>query len=593
MAKIPRSREEELYHVIFDSAKEGILVLDWEGYVEDANSSFCESYGFSLKQIKGRHVKQLLHADVRYLYDKYRSKMEEVGYYEGSALINIGKDRPINLLVRASAIDSDNRRLVLVMVTDVTMIVESDLALQQSNEHFNRVFTLMPEVITISRLKDGLYIDVNDCMTDILGYTREDCIGKTAVEIGIWADPETRGEVVRQMQEHGEVRNMEARFRHKNGSILHGQVSARTFKFGNEMCLLTVATDISKQKAAELIIREQNAELQKTMQELAASYEEVEAIAEDLRESQTRLMKAHAELQAKQEQLAESERLYRAIFENTGTASIIIDEDTVIKLANTEWERLSGYDKHQIESRMNIMEFVAPEDRERVLSYHYLRRTDQGQAPARYEFHFLRNNGEIKQVLCTTTMVPGTGRSIASLMDISEHKRLETELRTLATTDYLTGIYNRRTIMEMGRQEFDRAKRYHEPLSFLMMDIDHFKMVNDNYGHAAGDAALISLVTSCIECLRGNDLLGRMGGEEFLLILPHTSLSEALQVAERLRQRIGEIPILYDGISFRITVSLGVSQLEARDANIDSIISKADNALYRAKQRGRNLVEVQ
>ncbi|MGE5389527.1 MAG: PAS domain S-box protein [Deltaproteobacteria bacterium] len=588
-----RSREEELYHVIFDSANEGILVLDWNGYIEDANPRFCERYGHSLEQIKGRHVKQLLHSDVRYLYDKYRSKMEEAGYYEGSALADIGKDKPVNLLVRASAIKSDDRRLVVVMVTDVTMIVESDLALQQSNEHFNRVFTLMPEVITISRLKDGLYIDVNDCMTSILGYTREDCIGKTALEIGIWTDPDIRQEVVMQLQQTGEVRNMEASFRHKNGSVLYGQVSARTFTYGNETCLLTVATDISKQKAAELIIRQQNTDLQRTMQELASSYEEAEAIAEDLRESQSKLLKAHVELQANQEQLAQSEGLYRAIFENTGTASIIIDEDTVISLANTEWVNLSGYSKGEIEGRMNIAQFVAPEDRERVLSYHHVRRLDPELAPPRYEFRFLRNNGEIKQVLCNTTMVPGTGRSIASLTDISEHKRLESELRTLATTDYLTGIYNRRTIMEMGRQEYDRARRYHEPLSLLMMDIDHFKLVNDNYGHAAGDAALISLVTSCIECLRGHDLLGRMGGEEFLIILPHTSLSEALQVAERLRHRVGETLILHDGTFFRITVSLGVSQLEASDINIEGLISKADNALYRAKQRGRNLVEIQ
>jgi len=588
-----RSREEELYHVIFDSANEGILVLNWDGYIEDANPRFCESYGFSLEQIKGRHVKQLLHSDVRYLYDKYRSRMEENGYYEGSALIDIGKEKPINILVRASAIQSDERSLVLVMVTDVTMIVHSDLNLQQSHEHFNRVFTLMPEAITISRLSDGLYFDVNDCLTSILGYTRADCIGKTALDIGIWIDPDVRGEVVRQLKLNGEVRNLEARFRHKNGSVLYAQVSMRSFMYEGEMCLLTVATDISKQKAAELIIRQQNLDLQRTMQELSASYEEVEAIAEDLRESQTKLIKAHAELQANQEQLTQSERLYRAIFENTGTASIIIDEDAIIQLTNTEWLRLSGYNKEEIEDRMSVVEFVAPEDRERVLSYHYLRRTNPELSPPRYEFHFLRKDGGIRQVLCSTTMVPGTGRSIASLMDISEHKRLETELRTLATTDYLTGIYNRRTVMEMGRQECDRARRYHEPLSLLMMDIDHFKLVNDNYGHAAGDEALCSLVTSCIECLRGHDILGRMGGEEFLLILPHTSLSEALQVAERLRQRVAEIPIIHEGFSFNITVSLGVSQLEPSDTNIEGIIRKADTALYRAKQRGRNLVEIQ
>jgi|GEM_PF-1667000 len=587
-----RSREEELYHVIFDYANEGILVLNWDGYIEDANPRFCATYGYSLEELKGRHVKQLLHSDVRYLYEKYRAKMNESGYYEGSALIDIGQEKPINILVRASLINSNDRQLVLVMVTDVTMIVQNDLALQQSHEHFNRVFTLMPEAITISRFGDGLYYDINDCLTSILGYTREDCIGKTALDIGIWVDPDERGEVVRQLKQNGEVRNMEARFRHKNGSVLYAQTSMRAFVYEGEMCLLTVATDISKQKAAEMIIRQQNLDLQRTMQELSASYEEVEAIAEDLRESQAKLIKAHEELQAQQEKLAQSEELYRAIFENTGSASIIIDEDSVIRLANTEWSRLSAYRKEEIEGKMSIAEFIAPEDRERVMSYHFLRRTSPELSPSRYEFHFLKKDGGIGQVLCSTTMVPGTGRSIASLMDISEHKRLESELRTLATTDYLTGIYNRRTVMELGRQEFERARRYHEPLALLMMDIDHFKLVNDNHGHAAGDEALCSLVNSCIECLRGQDILGRMGGEEFLIILPHTGLAEAMQVAERLRAWVAEIPINYEGTPFRITVSLGVSQLEASDANIEAVIRKADAAMYRAKQKGRNLVEI-
>lgn len=587
-----RSREEELYHAIFNSANEGILVADWDGYIEDANPRFCARYGYSLEQIKGRHIKQLLHTDVRYLYDRYHTKMDECGYYEGSALIKIDQDRSVNLLVRASVIESDERPLIIIMVTDVTMIVQTDKALQQSHDHFNRVFTLMPEVITISRLNDGLYIDINDCMTEILGYTRDDTIGKTAVEIGVWVDVELRNELVRQLQQSGEVRDFEARFRCKNGSIMHGKMSARVLKYENEICLLTVTTDTSQQKAAELIIRQQNFELQRTMQELSASYEEVEAIAEDLRESQAKLMAANRELQANQERLAQSEGLYRAIFENTGTASIIIDEDTIITLANTEWMRLSGYSRQEIEGRMSISEFVAPEDRERVLSYHYMRRATPELSPPRYEFHFLRRDGEIRQVLCSTTMVPGTRRSIASLMDISEHKRLETELRTLATTDYLTGIYNRRTVMELGRQEYERARRYNEPLSLLMLDIDHFKLVNDSHGHAAGDDALCSLVTSCIECLRGHDILGRMGGEEFLLILPHTNLSEALQVAERLRQRVTELPVIHENATFNITVSIGVSQLEFVDTSIEGIIRRADAALYRAKQRGRNTVEI-
>lgn len=177
--------------------------------------------------------------------------------------------------------------------------------------------------------------------------------------------------------------------------------------------------------------------------------------------------------------------------------------------------------------------------------------------------------------------------------DITERKRMESELRSLATMDSLTGIYNRRTIIEIGNNELARCSRYNQPLSLLMLDIDHFKHVNDTYGHAVGDQALRQLASRCNELMRNIDSLGRLGGEEFLVILPQTNLGEARIAAERLRQAVAGQPIQYQDKSFNITISIGVSDCCPNDEDIETAIHRADIAMYRAKENGRNRVELE
>lgn len=293
-----------------------------------------------------------------------------------------------------------------------------------------------------------------------------------------------------------------------------------------------------------------------------------------------------------QEALKYSENLYRTIFEATGTASIIIDEDTTILLANSEFEKLSGYSREEIEKKMSWTKFVVSEDLGRMVKYHRDRRVDHVGVPIKYEFRFINRGGQVFTCINTIGMVPGSKRSIASVMDITERKMLENQLRILATTDPLTGSYNRRTFFELGSAEFARSMRYKHGLSVLMMDIDHFKLVNDNYGHNIGDITLSTLVANCMGILRSIDILGRVGGEEFSIILPHTSAKEAMLVAERLREVIEKSVMETDNAVFFITVSIGVSEVRPEDLTMDDILKRADHALYQAKKNGRNRVEM-
>lgn len=165
------------------------------------------------------------------------------------------------------------------------------------------------------------------------------------------------------------------------------------------------------------------------------------------------------------------------------------------------------------------------------------------------------------------------------------------ELTRQATIDSLTGLANRRHFMERGNDEIERARRYHLPLTLLLLDIDHFKQINDRFGHPAGDKLLQVIAQACQSNARNVDLPGRLGGEEFALLMPETSAIAARLAAERLRRAITAIPPALSGVPHQVTASFGIVALKSYDTSVDSLLARADTALYRAKNGGRNRVE--
>ena len=172
-------------------------------------------------------------------------------------------------------------------------------------------------------------------------------------------------------------------------------------------------------------------------------------------------------------------------------------------------------------------------------------------------------------------------------------ERAEERNRRLAMQDELTGLANRRHVLDVLAQQLAAVSRANLPLSLLMLDVDHFKQINDRYGHPAGDEALRRVADCLRERVRAQDIAGRVGGEEFLVVLPQTSLEGALKLAEALRESLARLAVTSpDGRAFTLTISIGVSTLEDMpDGAGKSLIAAADAALYLAKQRGRNRVE--
>ena len=177
--------------------------------------------------------------------------------------------------------------------------------------------------------------------------------------------------------------------------------------------------------------------------------------------------------------------------------------------------------------------------------------------------------------------------------EIIKRREIEKELKILAATDNLTKAFNRRHFFELATKELSRSKRFGKHFSVIMMDIDHFKRINDTYGHLVGDQVLVRVAKLCQGSLRNDDVLGRYGGEEFVVMAPDTDVNEAEVVAERLLHSVVDHEMEFNGYKFYITASFGVACLNpGEELTLEQVLDQADQALYRSKQNGRSCVTI-
>jgi diguanylate cyclase (GGDEF)-like protein/PAS domain S-box-containing protein len=456
------------------------------------------------------------------------------------------------LRISTSLLETDDGTTYsLGQMEDVTHQRQTEEALKESEERFRNLMEHVPGISVQGYDTEGTVFYWNKASEEVYGYAPEEALGKNLADLII--PTELRSlfldclQVGKGLQKSGEFMPPgEIDLLHKDGHLvpiysIHTSVCVE----GRDPLLFCLDVDLSDRKRVEDALR------------------------------------------ASEGQLKKAQRIGKV-------ASWEKDLLTETDVWSDEFFRLLGYEVGAIEpSYPLVLSHVHPGDRGSVdASFGTFLK---GSGPLDIEFRYADSHGkpgfahmqmevELDQTK-TPTSIFGT------FQDITERKRDEKELVRLATTDFLTGLFNRRHFMELAEREFPRAKRYGDELSLIMLDADKFKEVNDTYGHNVGDFVLKSLASIGLSMLRDVDVFGRIGGEEFAVLLPSTPLERAMHVAEKLRTAITGAVVPMEQGELRVTVSLGVTSLRPDTKDVDMMLKEADMALYSAKEKGRNQVK--
>lgn len=299
-----------------------------------------------------------------------------------------------------------------------------------------------------------------------------------------------------------------------------------------------------------------------------------------------------------EEKLSLSEEQYRFVLEGSelGFWDWNIEKGTVDR--NARWAEILGYSSEEIaHTTQQWTEFIYPDDRESA--WQSINAVLDGRSGLhRMEYRMLHKDGSIRWILDQAKImkrdVSGKPlRMCGTHVDITERKNMELALEKQAHFDFLTGLCNRRHFLERAEAELNRSQRYEKDLSILMIDVDNFKRINDTYGHKSGDLVLQKIANIFQSTLRDVDIAGRIGGEEFAVLLPETCIDKALDVAERLRTEVAGACVEADqASSIQFTISIGIATKLSLNEKLDDLLSFADTALYEAKDAGRNRIRL-
>jgi diguanylate cyclase (GGDEF)-like protein/PAS domain S-box-containing protein len=533
---------EQLYHNMFENNSAVKLLIDPEtGAIVRANQAAAEFYGWRVKQLESMNINEINTLAANQIrMEMLLASREERGFFRFRHRLASGKVRDVE--VHSSPLDIGQRKLLFSIIHDVTVRKQAEEALRLSEQQYRNLVDLLPSGVVV-QAADKIVL-ANQASATLFGASNPvDLIGDSLNER---LHPDYRQPYSvhseQMLQESGQIPWTELMLRKLDGSHFEAEVAAMPTTYQNNPVLIAVINDISNRKRAEEELRL----FQFTMDHVAdvVYWTDTEA---------------------------------RFIYVNQAACSML-------GYSQAEWHNM----------RVGDIDSSYPAE---VWSMHWADMQQNGSMTIE-TVHRAKDGHEIAVEVITNFMRVGEHAFICAVVrDVSKRKEAEdkilalnAELEHLAVTDFLTNLPNRRFFKERSDEEFKRSRRSNQPLSVFMMDIDHFKKLNDTYGHEIGDLALQQVAAILRSNLREIDLPARIGGEEFVVLLANTDLDEAILSAERIRNAISTFVLHTHEKEITWTASFGVAMLSDEMTGLEDLIRMADDAMYRAKQAGRNRV---
>lgn len=447
-----------------------------------------------------------------------------------------------------------NVTLLMEAVWTVTESKKAEQALAESEERFRALHNASFGGIAIH--DGGVILECNQGLAEMSQYTREELIGMD----GLLLIASKYRELVGKNIATGYEKSYEAFGQRKNGELFPMRLEGRSIPYKGKSVRVVEFRDITKEK---------------------------EALAKTI-EINRRLQDEIIERKYIEEALRASEEKFKAIIETSPDGIAISTLDGIVEFATEKSYSMWGFASVEECIGRNILEFIHESHQQKAI--YYVTEMINGNLTGAAEYLMVKKDGSLFYCEVNANILRDKNSNPTGVLyierDVTERKQLEEELKALAIKDQLTGLYNRRKIDEVLINEKAKADSKDQNLSVIMVDIDLFKLVNDQYGHLVGDQVLTEVTEILAMGIRSMDVLGRWGGEEFIIICINTDLEGAMVLAEKLREMIADHEFQLVG---KKTCSFGVSQLRKHET-IDALLIRSDQALYRAKDLGRNRV---
>jgi diguanylate cyclase (GGDEF)-like protein/PAS domain S-box-containing protein len=555
---------EERYRETFEQAAVGIVHTSFEGKLLRCNARFAQIVGYSLDEIAGATYGQITAPEDTAESDAFVERVFR-GEAESAALEKryLRKDgsRVWTRVTASIQRDSAGRPLhFIAVVEDIhdrkiaeERLAQAQIALEESETRYRTAFQTSLDGIAISSIDDGTYIDANNAFLEMLGYERTEVVGRTSHKIRLWVDTGDRDSLVEKLRRDTSFRDVNVRFRKKSGDAIWVLLSCTVMEIKGVPCILTVARDITEAKAAD--------------ERLAAA----------------------------QAALLKSEERYRTAFQTSLDAITINQVDDGIFIdCNKAFLDGSGYERHEVIGRTSRELNLWADPRDRHTLIEILR---QNSSFRDMEVMFRKKNGELYWSRISSSLIEldGTPCMLSVTRDISDAKAAAEEIRNLAFYDPLTGLPNRRQLLDRMLHVLTADTHRNRIHALLLIDLDHFKTLNDTLGHQAGNLMLQEVARRLTKCCQESSTVARLVGDEFVVMLE--DLSETAEGASKQAKARAEIvlaavaqPYPIGAREWRMTAGIGVAIFGDGRDGADEILQQADIAMDQAKAEGGNTV---